>query len=501
MRTGALAIVAVVLLPAAAASAAIFQSGSPPDFQFYSDQAGARVGNSVARAGDVNGDGYGDVIIGGPRYHVFFGALDGAAWILLGSAAGITGTGPATADTHLLALGEDVSGFGASVAAAGDVNDDGYDDVIVGAPGSVNGASKAYVFLGGPSGIPSFGDPDTTLTSTGGGFGTSVAGAGDVNGDGYDDVIVGDPSEAFIFHGSSAGIADADSAAAATRIDSTHVTGDELGESVAGAGDINGDGYDDVIVASPNQSWFYPNEGMAHIFLGSASGVPSGTDATAHARISSKQSGAGNDVDVAGAGDVNNDGYDDVIIGYPYYDNGQVNEGVALLFHGSASGITWQGPGPADPGDADAVLESNEQLSGLGRTVAGAGDLNNDGYDDVVVAVQLFESEPGDAFVLLGSHFGILQASAAQTTASLETPYAQSVSGAGDVNGDGYDDAIVGAGYDSTGGTEAGAAFVYLGGVHATPRTPLPSLGPPGLVVLILLLAAAPFGLRRRAPR
>jgi glycerol uptake facilitator-like aquaporin len=203
---------------------------------------------SVASAGDVNGDGYADVIVGEEG--------DTMAYIYLGGPAG-TSTSPATT------LGPSYAGgfFGGSVAGAGDVNGDGYADVIVGEPldpGLPLMHGRAYVYLGGPGGTST--SPATTLGPSLHSFGASVASAGDVNGDGYADVIVGEPDDAmaYVYLGGSAGT----SISPATTLGPSF-TGDDFGLSVAGAGDVNGDGYADVIVGE------YV-DGRAYLYLGGA---------------------------------------------------------------------------------------------------------------------------------------------------------------------------------------------------------------------------------------
>src|SRR5262249_53738740 len=135
----------------------------------------------------------------------------------------------------------------------------------------------------------------------------------------------------------------------------------QLGYSVASAGDVNGDGYADVIVGA----YAYDNgqvlEGAAFVFLGSASGIANGNPGTAAAVLEPNQSGAQLGVSVASAGDVNGDGYADVIVGAPHYHNPQTEEGVALIFLGSATGIA-----NGDPGSAAALLESNQAHSQFG---------------------------------------------------------------------------------------------------------------------------------------
>ena len=289
-------------------------------------------------------------------------------------------------------------------------------------------------------------------------FGQSVAAAGDVNDDGYDDVIVGaagydagqaDEGAAFIFLGSPSGIANGSPANAATQLESNQPNA-YLGASVSGAGDVNGDGYDDVIVGADSYDAGQTNEGAAFVFLGSALGVSDGNPSNAGARLESDQVNAMLGGSVAGVGDVNGDSYGDVIVGAVQYDAGQTDEGAAFLFLGSASGIA-----AGNPTTAAARLESDQLGARLGASVAGAGDVNGDGYDDVIVGASLFNAgQPGDgaAFIFLGSGSGISNGIPATAATQLDSnqggaEFGSSVDGAGDVNGDGYADVVVGAHY------------------------------------------------------
>jgi hypothetical protein len=154
-----------------------------PNWTAESDQDVAQFGYAVATAGDVNGDGYDDVIVGA-FYYVDGEDREGAAFVYYGSATGLSTSPNWTAEGN-----QAVALFGHSVGTAGDVNGDGYDDVIVGAWGFAPGG-QAYAFYGSATGLSA---PNWTGDGEQGGaeFGWSVGTAGDVNGDGYDDVIVG----------------------------------------------------------------------------------------------------------------------------------------------------------------------------------------------------------------------------------------------------------------------------------------------------------------------
>jgi hypothetical protein len=462
------------------------------DTLLVSDQATAYFGFSVAGAGDVNGDGYADVIIGAWRYDA--GETDeGAAFIFHGSAAGIADATPDTAHAQLEGdqAGAEMGGY---VAGAGDVNGDGYDDVIVGAwkyDAGETDEGAAFVFHGSEAGI-SDGTPATAKTRLEGDqafaeMGVSVGGAGDVNGDGYADVIVGawmydagetDEGAAFVFHGSAAGIANGTPAMAQTRFTGEQA-GAQMGISVNGAGDVNGDGYADVVIGAHTLDAGESDEGAAFVLLGSKFGIADAAPNTAHARLESNQAEAWMGVNVGGAGDVNGDGFADVIIGARRYDTGKNDGGAAFIFHGSAAGIA-----DGTPATAQTRIFGDQEGALMGYSVDGAGDINGDGYADVIVGAGRYDTgasflgrgrrflgapDAGAAYLFLGSTSGIADASPASAHVMFETNQAgayfgSAVAGAGDVDGDGISDVVVGAyRYDCDQKNE-GAAFVFLGG-------------------------------------
>jgi hypothetical protein len=386
-------------------------------------------GFSVSGAGDVNCDGYDDIIVGAYNYsgnrgrsYIYFG---GSSMDIVADVA-ITGEGT---DNY----------FGSSVSGAGDVNGDGYDDVIVGAYGYNSKAGRSYIYFGGSSM-----DDVADVKMTGGGpissFGYSVSGAGDVNGDGYDDVIVGAYYNSFytgrtyIYFGGNSmdNVAD-------VMTGETTIIWNYFGQSVSGAGDVNGDGYDDVIVGAPGYLY---NTGRSYIYFG-------GSSMNNVADVTMTGEGSGNcfGFSVSGAGDINGDTYDDVIVGA----YGNVFTGRSYIYFG----------GSRMDNVADVIMTGESNGDYFGFSVSGAGDVNGDGYDDVIVGAPEYLYDTGRSYIYLGGSSMDNVADITLTGEVISNYFGSSVSGAGDVNGDGYDDVILGAWYYFS---YTGRSYIYFGG-------------------------------------
>lgn len=463
-------------------------------------------GISVSGAGDVNGDGYSDVIIGAPLYwgggyipygaaYVYHGSTTGLvaspAWTVVGSVAdgglgsSVGTAGDVNSDGYAdVVVGSEVAGslvfygsavglsatpnwtstHGFSVGTAGDVNGDGYADVIVGNP-SYSGGGAAFVYHGSASGL----SPTANWIEQGGGvlfrLGSDVNTAGDVNGDGYADVIIGsglsNPFEigvVAVYEGSASGLS-----ATPIAVVETSCPGDSYGMAVDTAGDVNGDGYSDVIVGAGFHGYYTGHQGNAYVYNGS----PTGLSSAAGWAVDGEKFGAYLGSDVGSAGDVNGDGYADVIVGAQFYDNGQAAEGRAFAYYGSATGLS---------STPDWTAESNAVNAYFGHSAGTAGDVNGDGYDDVIVgAYQYTDGQPGEGaiYAYLGSATG-LSASPAwflegnQSDALL----GWAVRSAGDVNADGYADVLVSAlDYDND-QTNEGRIFLFLGSSAGLGTTP-----------------------------
>jgi hypothetical protein len=453
-----------ILGPVAAARDGVPSSGRAPaaDWVGQANQSFASFGVSIAAAGDVNGDGYGDVIVGASEFDN--GQLgEGKAFVYHGSPAGL----PATPDWSVEG-GQVGANFGVSVGAAGDVNGDGYDDVIVGANFYDNGQTdegRAYVYHGSASGL----SPTPNWIAEGNQadavFGYSSRTAGDVNGDGYDDVIVGamaydngelDEGRAYVYLGSPKGLRRRPRWTAEGNQPGAQGGCACFGYSVGTAGDVNGDGYDDVVVGAPFQDNGQNNEGRAYVYLGS----PLGPGKQAAWTGEGDQENAYFGRAVGAAGDVNGDGYDDIVVGADYYDQDQPDEGAAFVYHGSPSGpsVTAQWIG-------DTSLGGTRYAASVGT----AGDVNGDGFGDLIVGAPTWWDTPstgGAAFAYFGSAGGL---SAEPDWMGLgqgtyvAAQYGLSVGTAGDVNGDGFDELLVGARHETNGEFFEGAAYSYHG--------------------------------------
>jgi len=440
---------------------------STPAWTFDGGENSAGFGSSVAGAGDVNGDGYADVVVGAP-WHDGPGSTAGRAYVFHGSAAGLAATPAWTT------AGDQIEAHhGQAVAGAGDVNGDGYADVIVGADGYTNGEDgegRAYVYLGSPGGLAT--TPVWTAESNQAHclFAWSVATAGDVNGDGYAEVIVGSPQydqtpgdnagRAFVYYGSAAG-----PAASPGWTNWCLQAFAWYGISVGTAGDVNGDGFPEVIVGAS----FYDNgeedEGAAFVYPGFAAGL-----ATTPFWVGETNRIQGGYFDwqfpVGTAGDVNGDGFSDVLFGASMYSNGEVYEGRAFAFHGGGDGL---GTFPA------WFTNGGQAGAGWGWSVATAGDVNGDGYSDIIAVADRYDNgqvDEGKAWVYHGTPAGAASVPAWSAETNQASAQISAAASAGDVNGDGYSDVIIGSYLFDGGQSNEGRTFLYLGsesGLLASP--------------------------------
>jgi hypothetical protein len=423
-------------------------------------------GALVAGMGDVNGDGYSDIAVSAPDYDVYANQSDGAVFVYYGSATGLTLT-PAYMYTNTQPI--ESTHFGRSMAGGGDLNGDGYTDLVVGqpryhddmlGPNPFHSIGRLLIYYGSPSGLPA--DPviiDSTAR-VGLALGGPVGNAGDINGDGYADIVVGGKDtinnvpRLLIMRGSATGLQDT----AYYLVDSLHsiaVT------ALAAAGDIDGDGYTDIVAGDANyDAGDSLNAGRAYIFHGEPDSLHNVLPSVVMNHQGLTVIGFGKSMQHVG--DINGDGYSDVVIGDHNFIKGTTNyEGRAYVYYGSINGL---------PEVPNVTLDVNQALCKLGYSVSG-GDVNGDGYADVIVSAPRYNDTQGGVFIYYGSSSGLVMTPATITgAAGQHIGYA--VAGAGDLNGDGYGDVLISA-YNDIVTIDTGKVFVYYGsasGLSATPN-------------------------------
>jgi hypothetical protein len=399
-------------------------------------------GYSVGAAGDVNGDGFDDVIVGAYGADPRENESAGAAYVIFGNSAGFT-------TPFNLAAVNGANGFringaaegdyaGRSVAGAGDINGDGFADVLVGAFGAdPNGdysRGSAYVVYGKANGFAA--EIDLSALNGQDGFrvngeaagdyaGFAVSGAGDVNGDGFDDFLVGAPNAGasgqtyvgatYVVFGRARTTAAVLNLATLTGASGFKVIGqaanDYAGSSLSAAGDVNGDGFGDIIIgAYAADRGAEADAGAAYVVFGRAAGFAPVVDlATLNGTNGFKIAGesaqdyAG--TSVSGAGDVNGDGFGDIIVGASNADSGATaNTGVAYVVFGKANGFTAQVDLAALNGGNGFRIHGADAGASFGSAVSGARDINADGFADLMIgAPDGGASSSGASYVVFGS--------------------------------------------------------------------------------------------------
>ena len=446
MRTATITYMDIVGNESASATASLKEAQR--GFFINGESSGDFSGISVSNAGDVNGDGLDDLIVGAlyadpssklnaGKSYVVFGKQDNTDAINLSAIAAGTGGFVINGESAY-----DESGI--SVSNAGDVNGDGLDDLIVGAYGNDQSnkslAGRSYVIFGKQDNTNAIELSAIAAGTSTDGFvingesasdysGWSVSNAGDVNGDGLDDLIVGayrsdlsgnsNTGKSYVVFGKqgNTNAIELSAIAAGTSTDGFVINGESAddwsGYSVSSAGDVNGDGLDDLIVgamyADPNGN----SSGKSYIVFGKAnnnainlSDIANASDPTGGFVINGEVVDDRSGFSISSVGDVNGDGLDDLIIGAVHADaNGGSNAGKSYVVFGKQDNTAINLSAIA-AGTGGFVINGESANDYSGRSVSSAGDVNGDGLDDLIVGAygndQSNKSLAGRSYVIFG---------------------------------------------------------------------------------------------------
>jgi hypothetical protein len=490
----------IILLIGSLTQASFSNAAAPREFQslgaitvsINGTYENETLGYALSSIGDFNGDGLDDFVIASPLFGITPTDNIGRVYLFYGTHDG-PGQNRSPNDANIIIEGIDKYGaMGYSAHGAGDINNDGYSDLLVGAPfnhGTISVPGKAYLFFGGPN----FSEHiihanDADVTFHGGNvhdfFGLSVAGGGDFNGDNCDDILIGayidnvrgtNSGSTYIYFGhDGTWPKDINTSNANIRLNGEKYSWS--GYSVSFAGDVNGDGLDDILIGAPGSYLGNEKHGRIYLVMGWDPKSPIGPvydDVLEKMAVSSYYGELNSSAGwaVSGVGDVNGDDYDDFLIGAPgdqpsIFDKTGCQPGMAYLFFGKRN---WTS------GSSSLDMASNIQLNGetacdkAGISVSGAGDVNGDGLDDFIIGAYWNNQSgwhAGKAHLILGRMSGwapVMSLVNSDMTYGAETDndwVGWSVSSAGDTDGDGNDDILIGAPESNQSAKGGGKAYL-----------------------------------------
>jgi hypothetical protein len=470
----------------------VLASDGSVEANMNTDPTRSAVGYSVSGAGDLNGDGYADYLVGGSN-------TDNSVFVVYGDASGLGtsftgGTIESSKGFRFYSFGNQV---GIYLSGVGDVNGDGFDDVML---ASTATSGLTYVVYGGVSNAGITTDANGNIPTSAGfkitgsansHLGYSVSGAGDVNGDGIADLIFGamGTGSAYVMFGQAANRTNFN--LSGRTISSTDgfeikgVGGSGLGRAVSSAGDVNGDGLADLVVSNGQDR-------VTYVVYGKTNGLTLNLSSFAPKdgfRITSLENTSRFGWSVDSAGDVNGDGLADVLL------TSELTNSVYVVF-GNASGTSVAIDSSGNIADGLGFKIKSNMANNLGNSASSAGDVNGDGLSDIIIGTNVNPS--AGAFVVFGKSSNatvsiangkILSNDGFKITGATNSAFGFSVSGAGDINGDGLADVLVGSqskGYALVlGGTQWTAAAVRGSGALTGTSAAEAIIGSAGVDTLI----------------
>jgi len=437
--------------------------------QITGEESRDQIGNAIAAAGDVDGDGHPDLLVDA-QFSDLGGDNSGAAYLIRGPLpSGELGL----EDADAVLVGEFVEDqLGTVLAGVGDLNEDGMDDLLLTATHSHTGgtlAGTAYLVLGPISGTVSLVDADAQIPGNDHGMflGRAAAAISDVDDDGGHDLALGAPGGGgttgliAVVSGASTGVIDLD--LAALSLLPGIAPGDGLGTSLA-AVDLTGDGFTTLVAGAPGRAPGGSDAtGVVYGFNLPLVSDPEDADWTVHGIEDGDLLG----ITVTGVGDLDGDGHPDLVFGASGSDDAMEDAGAAYIFLGGLDGdvFAWA---------ADAVLLGGAAGDALGAVVSPAGDLDSDGLPDLALGApthspdSTLTSHAGRVYIFSGDVRGTISADTGAESwvngEASDDEAGHSMATLGDTNDDGYDDLLIGAPYHDAAGPNAGAVYLLLGG-------------------------------------
>jgi hypothetical protein len=440
------------------------------DFRAYGTGASFSVGHSIANNGDFDGDGFDDVVVGqayhdtsprvdNGRLHLWYGPVDTTD--ALGTASVVI-----DGDTTISS-----DQFGWSSRFAGDVDGDGTDDLLSSSwRAETNDRGRTYLFLGGTTpttvsdAFASFSAPDTNNYT-----GVAIDG-GDVDGDGLADVMVsayGRTSAAGVvalWNATAIGGGAESVSTDATLLVTGETAGDNLGYGAALTADLDGDGFADLVIGAPAMN-STTSAGHAYVFYGAGDLTGTVSASTADAILTGTAAADRFGLQVAGLGDTDGDGYGDFAVTADKEDTAGTDAGAVYIYTSAPTGAVAAAT-------ADSTYTGELAGDFLGRTVAGIGDVNGDGFSDLFFGATGYDagglSLSGGTYVVYGPAAAgtndVNTYDVRYTGANTSDAVGYAVTGGGDVNADGYADFMTSApSWDGFGYFNAGGAWLYYG--------------------------------------